>query len=574
VYYLCIANNIANNKINLIWGRLIMKAILTAILSSLLITVYIFPQPFGQAWVSRYNGPGNNADWAFAMTLDNSGNILVTGYSNGNGTSKDLCTIKYADNGQMLWQARYNGPVNGGDYSFAVKTDVAGNVYITGRSDRGVNLSDYTTIKYNSSGVQQWVALFDGPDHNADEGKALLVDGSGNVYVTGKSFSTATGYDIATAKYNSDGIQQWVSTYNGTGNSEDRGNAIAIDNAGNIYVCGESVGQGTGSDFVVIKIEPNGNQSWAKRYNGPVGGGDGAIALNVDEAGNIYTTGYSYGGAATNYDFATLKYDGAGNEVWLRRYNSMGNGSDVARAMTLDMSGNVIITGSSQGSSSPTSDSNFSSIKYDPSGDLLWTAFYAGPNFSQDVARAIVTDNNSNIYITGSSSLNGVTVDYVTIKYNPAGGQQWLYTYNGPDNNNDYTSSIAVNAAGDAVYVTGRSFSTTFDYDYATIKYGNLVGITHNGTVVPDNFRLYQNYPNPFNPETKIKFDIPENSDVHLAVYNSLGKTVFNKEIGNLSPGQYEYSLNSTELGLSSGVYFYKLTADKYSGINKMVLVK
>jgi uncharacterized delta-60 repeat protein len=572
VYYLCIANNIANNKINLIWGRLIMKAILTAILASLLITVYIFPQPFGQVWVSRYNGPGNNADWAYAMTLDNSGNILVTGYSNGLGTGKDLCTIKYGTDGQMIWQARYNGPINGGDYSFAVKTDANGNVYITGRSDRGpAFLSDYTTIKYNSSGVQQWVALFDGPSHNADEAKALLVDGAGNVYVTGKSYGTTSNYDIVTVKYNSNGVQQWVTTYNGVGNGEDRGNAIGIDNSGNIYVCGESLG--AGFDFVLLKIDPNGIQSWSRTYNGPVSGGDGAVALSIDANNNIYVTGYSFG-EVTSYDFATLKYDGAGNQLWLRRFNSLGNGFDVPSAMTLDMSGNVVITGASQGSSSPTSDSNFSSIKYDPNGNLLWAAFYAGPNFSQDVARAIVTDNNSNIYITGSSSNNGVTTDYVTIKYNPNGAQQWLFTYNGPDNSNDYTSSIAVNSSTGEVFVTGRSFSTTADYDFTTIKYGNLVGITHNGNTIPDKFNLYQNYPNPFNPETKIKFDIPENSGVQLAVYNAIGEAVFNKEIGNFSPGQYEYSLNASDLGLSSGIYFYKLTTAKYSGINKMVLVK
>lgn len=547
-----------------------MKAIITSVIFFTLFSLQLVSQPFGEAWVSRYNGPGNNADWANALTLDNSGNVYVTGYSNGAGTSKDLLTVKYNNFGQQQWTGRYNGPVNGGDYSFAVVLDQSGNVYVTGRSDRGANLSDYTTIKYDNNGSQLWVALYDGLDHNADEAKALCVDASGNVYVTGKSFSTASGYDITTVKYNSAGVQQWVSRYNGSGNSDDWANGIGIDNSGNIYVCGQTVV--VGSDFVLLKINSSGTQLWSKFYNGPLGGGDAAIALNIDASSNIYVTGYSYGGGETDFDFATLKYDGSGNELWAKRFNSLGNGADIARAMTLDINGFVYVTGSSTGSS-PTADSNFASIKYDPSGNLVWSAYYSGPNFSHDVSRAITTDNSLNVYITGSSTLNGLTQDFVTIKYSQFGAEQWVYTYNGPDNNNDYTSSIAVSGTGE-VYVTGRSYSLAGEYDYATIKYGLLVGITQTGNTVPDKFRLYQNYPNPFNPETKIKFDLPENANVKLDVYNALGVNVMSKDFANLSAGQYEYSLNSSEKGLSSGVYFYKLNTGKYSQTNKMVLVK
>ncbi|HEY3250035.1 MAG TPA: SBBP repeat-containing protein, partial [Ignavibacteria bacterium] len=297
-----------------------MKAISTILF--LLFVSSTLLADFGQQWAVRYNGTGNSADFAYGIVTDNSGNVYVTGYATGMTTSKDLFTIKYNTDGVPLWNASYNGPVNGGDYSFAIALDQSGNVYITGRSDRGANSSDYTTIKYNNNGVQQWVALFDGPGHFVDEAKAICVDASGNVYVTGKSTGASSSFDIVTVKYNASGIQQWVSTFNGTANGEDFGTSIAVDNSGNVYVCGATVGTGTGSDYITLRINSNGTQAWFKTYNGPGNGGDAASCLALNKvSGELYVSGFSFGGAATNYDFATIKYDLNGTQVWLKRFN-------------------------------------------------------------------------------------------------------------------------------------------------------------------------------------------------------------------------------------------------------------
>lgn len=88
----------------------------------------------------------------------------------------------------------------------------------------------------------------------------------------------------------------------------------------------------------------------------------------------------------------------------------------------------------------------------------------------------------------------------------------------------------------------------------------------------PVQFRLYQNYPNPFNPSTNIKFDIPNNSFVKLAVYNELGKEIavlVNKE---MQAGKYETGWNAS--GFSSGVYFYKLETGAFTETKKMILLK
>ena len=142
--------------------------------------------------------------------------------------------------GQQQWVARYNGPVNGDDYGYAIALDNSGNIYVTGSSRGPGTEFDYATVKYNSAGQQQWTARYTGPGNGFGEAQAIAVDGSGNVYVTGHSPGAGTADDYATIKYDSAGQQQWVARYNGAGNSGDEAHAIALDSSGNVYVTGQS----------------------------------------------------------------------------------------------------------------------------------------------------------------------------------------------------------------------------------------------------------------------------------------------------------------------------------------------
>ncbi|HWH91742.1 MAG TPA: SBBP repeat-containing protein, partial [Candidatus Binatia bacterium] len=80
------------------------------------------------------------------------------------------------------------------------------------------------------------VARYNGPGNYFDEARAIAIDSAGNVYVTGGSFGSGTGSDYATVKYDSSGQEQWVARYNVPGNDGASANSIAIDNAGNVYV--------------------------------------------------------------------------------------------------------------------------------------------------------------------------------------------------------------------------------------------------------------------------------------------------------------------------------------------------
>ena len=96
--------------------------------------------------------------------------------------------------------------------------------------------------------------------------------------------------------------------YNGPANSEDFAHAIAVDAAGNVYVTGWSLGLGNHSDYATIKYDPDGNELWVARYNGPGNSTDVATAIALDAAGNVYVTGESFGGLGTREDYATIKY--------------------------------------------------------------------------------------------------------------------------------------------------------------------------------------------------------------------------------------------------------------------------
>jgi len=98
------------------------------------------------------------------------------------------------------------------------------------------------------------------------------------------------------------------------------------------------------------------------------------------------------------------------------------------------------------------------------------------------------------------------------------------------------------------------------------------IGINPIGSNVPKDFALHQNYPNPFNPTTKIKFDIPRNTDVTLEVYNSLGQVVQTLYKGYAAAGYYETNFNAS--GLPSGAYFYRLVTRDFTNVKKMMLVK
>jgi uncharacterized delta-60 repeat protein len=366
------------------------------------------------AWVRTYNGPGNHVDWAQALAIDASYNVYVTGKCYESGTSFDYVTIKYTPEGDTAWLRRYNGPGNGTDDAYAIAVSDSGYIYVTGSSSGDGTNADYATVKYDPDGDTVWVRRYNGPENYVDGASAIALDGLHNIYVTGRSYDTTGHLDYVTIKYAPTGDTLWLRRYKGPGEGYDEASAIAVDSAGNAYVTGYSTGSATSTDYATIRYYPNGDTAWVRRYNGGANGSDYAKAIAIDDSGFVYVTGYS-DSTGTYQDYVTIKYDSSGNESWVRRYDYGVSGTDQPYGMAVDGSNDVYITGMS--GSGGAAGLDYATIKYHSNGDAAWVRRYNGPGSASDYARAVAVDDSGNVYVAGYGAGSETEEDFFTIKY-------------------------------------------------------------------------------------------------------------------------------------------------------------
>jgi uncharacterized delta-60 repeat protein len=423
-----------------------------------------------ETWVQRYNGPGNAGDHPAAVTVDTNGNVFMTGHSTGSDGSYDYTTIKYSGAGAPMWTNHFTGESFMSDSAHAVAVDGDGNVFVTGESFSSGNSFDYVTIRYSAAGTPSWTNRYAGTFVGADVAVALALDTNGNAFVTGYS-SGGGGNDYATIKYSGEGIPLWTNRYNGPGNGTDGATAIATDADGDVFVTGISGGTGTLADYATIKYSNAGVPLWTNRFNGPANSDDWANAIAVDSNGDVIVSGYqSTAGSGANFDYATIKYSNAGVPLWTNRYSGITLGTDVANAVAVDASGNVFVTGYSGNGFS----TDYATVKYSSAGMPAWTNRYNGPANNLDQAKAIRVDGSGNAIVTGFSMTSSNTYYYATVAYSGSGVPLWTNRYDGAGNNPQFTkSSLAVDGSGN-VFLAGYSTGPGTSEDYTLIKYSVL----------------------------------------------------------------------------------------------------
>lgn len=365
------------------------------------------------------------------------------------------------------WIARFSGNVkNGNNAAVAIAVDNAGNSIVTGWVTRTVSGIDIATIKYSPDGQQLWVSYYP-PSSSAgtDKPTALAVDTANNIYVTGTTTTGTSSVDYVTMKLNpANGAIVWSKTYNGPGNGGDQPAAIVVDDSLHVYVTGSSLGSGTNLDYATIKYDSLGDSLWVQRYNGPANGADSALAMAVRASTDLYVTGASQD---SGYDFLTIKYDaGTGDTVWTERYNGSGFGRDIPRSLVLRAANEVYVAGSSH---TDTSGDDYLAIKYNASGVQQWVSRYDGPAHSDDEAYDMALNGSSTIFITGKSIQSGTFNDFVTIRINQNnGGGLRVDAYNGPANDEDIGVAIL---GGSKPYAVGSSAAFGVGKDFALIQY-------------------------------------------------------------------------------------------------------
>lgn len=514
---------------------------LQLVLLASLLSVFSFAQPT-QQWIYNYNGTANQLDYGRAVRVDDSGNAFIAGTVSNSGTAKDIVVIKINSLGVQQWIATYNGTANLDDWAYALVIDSAGNSYAAGFTSTPSSGKNFLTVKFDSSGIFQWAQEYNGTGNQDDAVNHMAIDPWGNVAVTGISKGTGTADDYATVKYSSAGIQLWVARYDGPASGVDDARTIASDLSGNFYVSGGSNGIGSDYDFATVKYDSSGAQQWVARYNGPENVYDLVYyqgSVIVDSLFNVYVTGYSTGLDST-LDYTTIKYDSSGNQLWVQRFSTLAGGTDYADAIWVDDSLNVYVTG---GSDSSSSNYDFATIKYNSSGVQQWVAYYNGTGNNWDEAYGVMTDDSLNVYVLGRSPGATTSADFVTIKYSPSGNQIWEMRYA----HNGYDWPFTIRMSPDrSVYVGGWTSPSNGMADFTVIKYSQVpVGIEN---VMGEKIR-FDLFPNPSDGKFTVEMENVEKGVIEI--YDVLGEMVFHSEI--TSP-KSELIMN-----LPNGIYFYQL---------------
>ncbi len=335
-------------------------------------------------WGKRFGGAGDDLPWGLAT--DSGGNVYVAGEIEGgvdlgggalgNAGLSDMFVAKYSPSGAHLWSKRFGGL--GYDQARSVTVDASGNVLVTGTFMNSVGFGggmltsagmyDVVLAKYSSDGSFIFAKRFGGTGNDMSE--HLATDGAGNILLSGSftgmaSFGGATlvdqgNGDLFIAKYDQAGAHVFSKGFGGISN--DSGEGVVADSSGNIFLTGifaNTVDFGGGplnspssADIFLVKFNPSGAHLWSKRFGG--NNTDAGISVAVDKSDNLILGGsfggsVDFGGGAQNggnFSSAYLaKYASDGTHMWSQGYSSTGFGFSAINCVAIDSKSFVFAAG-------------------------------------------------------------------------------------------------------------------------------------------------------------------------------------------------------------------------------------
>jgi hypothetical protein len=314
-----------------------------------------------------------------------------------------------------------------------------------------------------------WTAQFG--TRYPDDANGLAIDKAGNLYVIGQTSGELPGQkalgmiDAFLIRFDREGHAVWTRQFGTV--ERDLPKGVALDDAGNIYVVGQTFGtlpgqtSAGGWDAFIRKYNPAGDEVWTRQFGG--GGAESAAAVRIDHAGNAYVVGGTRAAlpGQTNigdYDAFIVKFDQAGNTVWVRQFGT--TAEDYAMAVVLDASGDPIIAGETAGllaGAAPAGGLDGFVREYDPAGNVVWTRQFGSP--ADDYAVGAAVAPNGDVYVVGTTlgTLPGQTSkgdsDAYIVAFRGTGGDLWARQFG--TSGADDAEAIAFDAAGHA-FIAGR----------------------------------------------------------------------------------------------------------------------
>jgi len=516
------------------------------------------------AWVRRYDGPAHGEDWATRIVADSAGNVSVTGTSMSdtgqNSQYLYFVTIKYYPHGDTAWVRRQD--FGSKDIPYGLGVDAQGNVYVTGTN----NDSRMVTVKYGPTGNRLWYE-FCGSQGGASD---LVLDSRGNIIVCGSSYRASL--DAATVKYRPNGDTAWARFYDWAG-LEDLVTATACGQRDDIATTGDGATSTTHIDCITVRYDSTGDQLWAAGYDGPKHGVDAPNDLAACKNGDVVVTGFGDNGYGTPLDYLTIRYDSLGETLWTRRYDGPAHDWDEASAVAVDSDGSVYVTGYSYNASTK---GDYTTIKYDSAGSVVWLRTYDGLSHNNDQAYGLALGDDGCVYVTGRSRGNGTQYDCATIRYGASGETLWTARYDGPFHGNDEATCMAINGRGD-VAIAGfcDKYGGLDSMDMLVIKYVQNGGVAEQlAAPVASRLSLVVE-PTVSNSRITLRYSIGSSASVRLLVFDAEGRRVRTLAGGGASAGANTAvwdGLDERGKRVPAGVYAIVLEADKERMFVKVVM--
>ncbi len=301
----------------------------------------------------------SSGDFVFISDDTNYGNYNEL-YSQSVTVSRHTRIYKYNNNGEKKWFIERTNQQYHAYYDLSFDSSknlyLAGQCYSSGLDSQACNTGYTLLLKYNSNGSRQWTKTI---ASNYAPAHGIVANSSGDVFVTGlsessfNSISVTGGKDLFLTKYNTSGTHQWSKLLGST--SDDVGNEIVMDSSGNLYITGYTEGTLDGGstsgerDLLITKYDSSGNKSWAVQVGNTRSEGR-SIAL--DSSNNVYVAGYAYGDFDGNSniggsDVVIVKYNSSGVKQWAYQYGTTSD--DFGEGIAVDSTGNLYVTGTTSG---------------------------------------------------------------------------------------------------------------------------------------------------------------------------------------------------------------------------------
>jgi hypothetical protein len=521
-------------------------------------------------------------EWGTSVRQTTDGGYIVAGMT-GEFIDYDFYLVKTDANGDTLWIRTYGG--SGGEEAYSVQQTTDGGYIVAGLTDSfGAGDIDFYLVKTDANGDTLWTRAYGGGDWDIAWSVQQTSDGGYVIAGVTESFSGGDDRDVYLVKTDSSGDTLWTRVYGGV--SLDVGESVQQTTDGGYMITGHTYTPETDEDFWLLKTDADGDTLWTRTYGG-IGGENGFCGQQTTDGGYIMT-GYTNSFGAGGDDVYLVKTDANGDTLWTRTYG--GSSYDGGSFLQQTTDGGYIVSGYTMtfgpgfmacylvkvAGEAPQPDVSIEILPDDPPVTVPQGGSFG---YTGTVTNNTEDPQTTDIWVMAVGPLEGVYgpfKDFYDLPLNPSQSRSAHF--------NQRVRNLAPVGFYNYIAYCGDYPSTVMDSSFFQIEVVEGVESGQGGWVltgsflegdladIPFEFALLSNYPNPFNASTVISYELPTSSHVRLELYNISGQKIATLVNGSQEAGYKSVTWDASEV--SSGVYFYKLSAGDFTEIKTMTLLR